>query len=134
MQYLLERLVIERLPDGRAEPFDISAAIGMQIQRLLACRPQEPGGSSVFKGESLYSFGMPSVTELGRNNSDALKRYGRLLALQIERYEPRLKNVRIEIKPAVNGAFPHAPARLLVIAQLAETDEEQIFSFDTPGR
>lgn len=134
MQYLLERLVTERLPDGRTEPFDLSAAIGAQIQRVLACRPRQQGGNELYKEESLYSFGMPNVTELGRNNSDALKRYRRLLALQIERYEPRLKNVRIEIKPAAHGAFPHAPEQLVVIAQLAETDEEQIFSFDVPER
>ncbi|MET0256343.1 MAG: hypothetical protein ABW193_11120 [Luteibacter sp.] len=101
MQYLMEKLV--------AAPFDLGDAIAAQLERIVLCRPQVAGGVR------LNEFGMPSVVELGGGRAD-LDAYGAMLRKAIERYEPRLRDARVEWAPTHRALSPRA---LVVTGQLS---------------
>ncbi len=116
MPYLLERLAARPLgPDGRAEPFDESAAIQAQIQRLFASRTLHDSGAS-----AVLKWGLPNVVEMGHCDIPALVRYAEQARRAIVQHEPRLKDVIVTVEPQDDVLVP---VRLQITATLAGRGE-----------
>lgn len=110
MLFLFERLsVLPRGLDGRPEPFDESAAIMAQIQRIASTRRH--AGDAVVG----VPWGMRSVVTMGSDATVQLEAYAKRLADAIKRYEPRLRSVRVTVE---QGEDPLRPHSLLVNAIL----------------
>lgn len=121
MVYLLERL--ERV--GGDIGFDLEAAVGAQIARLVAVHDWElPAGLA----ESL-GLGLPSAVDLGRNGAGDLESYAARLQQVIHRHEPRLRDARVLVHPAAD----HQPPYLVVRATLAAEQGPKPFYFTLPG-
>lgn len=115
MQYLFERLsVTPRGLDGLPEPFDETAAILAQIQRIVAT------GRLVGDGIGAVPWGMASVTTVDANAVGRIDAYARRLADAIARYEPRLSGVEVEVE---RSAQPLMPYCLKVTATFPGEDE-----------
>ena len=125
MQYLMERLVNRADPAmGLAPPFDLAEAVAAQLQRIVLCRPDVAAN-----GVRLDDFGMPCIVDQGTGRSD-LEAYGARLARAIARYEPRLRDVRLEWLPSGQVLSPQT---LVVHGHLIDSAEPRMFRFDVPG-
>lgn len=123
MQFLFERLfdpTRARHKDGSG--FDLREAVRDQIQRLVWARTSGAGDEA----SNAIDFGLPSIVEIGQNNSSQLERYAQRLKRLIEHYEPRLGNVRIELEQMTN---PLNPYRLRVEGVLAIDGEQLALQF-----
>lgn len=117
MEKLVNRTDTSR---GVAVPFDLKDAVAAQLERIVLCRPQVAGGVR------LNDFGMPSVVELRGGRVD-LESYGALLKKAIQRYEPRLRDVRVEWTAS---GKPLSPRTLVVLGFLPE--EQGAFRYELP--
>lgn len=125
MPFLLERLAARpHAMDGRAEPFDETAAILAQIQRLVAGRTLHAGGAS-----AVLRWGMPGIVEIGNADMVALARYADSLRQAILQHEPRLRDVAVTLEPQDDAL---CSVRLLVTAQRADDGEACRFEFPLP--
>jgi type VI secretion system protein len=87
---LLERLAVPDAPDERhieVDPGQLRESIRHHLQQLLNSRP----GSS----PSAPDYGTPEFDDLFRGGRTADKLFGAKIAACIEKYEPRLKDVRV---------------------------------------
>lgn len=115
MLFLFERLsVLPRGLDGWQEPFDQHAAIMAQIQRIAAT------GRLVGEGIAAVPWGLPSVVSMGANATVRIDEYARALRDSIVRYEPRLREVKVDVERADD---PLSPWRLVVSAVFPEEDQ-----------
>lgn len=125
MQFLMERLINRTDPTkGLAPPFDLAEAVAAQIQRIAQCRPDVAG-----RGIRIDDFGTPSIVEasIGQHDLDA---WAARLAQAIARYEPRLREVRLEWL-ATGRAL--SPQTLVVHGCLDGGAEPRMFRFEMPG-
>jgi len=121
MEYLFERLV-----DGAGERgagADLKERVRNQVQRLV-CTCSRDGRDEPM---DFIDFGMPGITEVRHGNLSQLEHYALRLKRLIERYEPRLANVSVELEPSGELLSPY---RVAVIGVLAPGGEEQMFRFD----
>src|SRR5579859_5321103 len=110
MPFLLERL--------QSPQFALADHVAAQIQRLVECRPYiAPGGVHV------CDFGMPAIVDFGSGLHDQ-ERYGAALANAIARYEPRLRDLKLEWLPSGRT--------LVVIGCLQQEAENHAFRFELP--
>ena len=118
MPYLLERLA-GRPTDlgGRAEDFDVQAAIGAQIQRIVYSR-NAPG--------PLIAWGLTNITQLGSHDTAALTAYAGQLRQAILTHEPRLRDVSVAVLPQPDAL---TPAMLEISGMLSDSDACCRFSF-----
>ena len=129
MHFLLERLASSPqgllpapMPIGaRPALGDLEALIMAQIQRLVANRPRDAQDANL-----LYSYGMPSVVELGRYSSSQLAAYAARLELMIRQTEPRLHNPQVRIVPAASGSNPN---QLWISGEIGGPRERYPFRF-----
>lgn len=124
MQFLLERLAQPLSFDG-TQQFDVRAAIGAQIQRLVSTRTSRSGTDL-----DLLEFGCQSVVDLGANSKIQLEQYTRRLTRLIVRYEPRLSTPRVQIEASGQALTPF---RVVVSGSIGETDGMEIFHFELPS-
>lgn len=125
MQFLMERLVNRADPGrGLAPAFDLAGAVAAQLQRIVMCRP----GMGA-PGVAVDDFGMPNLVELGVGQRD-LDAYGARLLRAIARYEPRLREVRLEWLATGRALSPQA---MVVHGRLVDgNDEPRVFRFELP--
>lgn len=111
MPYLLERLA-GRPTDlgGHAEDFDVQAAIGAQIQRIVYSR-NAPG--------PLIAWGLSNITELGSHDTTALTAYAGQVRQAILAHEPRLREVSVAVLPQADAL---TPAMLEITGIMADSD------------
>lgn len=115
MQFLFERLsVLPRSLDGKAEPFDEVAAAVAQIQRIAST------ARSVGHSVGVVPWGMRAVPTLGASATLQIEAYAKTLGDAIERYEPRLRSVRISVERSED---PLSPYGLLVSAIFPNEDQ-----------
>ena len=115
MQFLFERLsVLPRNLDGRSESFDQVAAVIAQIQRIAST------ARSVGDSVGVVPWGMRSVPTLGASATLQIEAYAKTLGDAIERYEPRLRSVRISVERSED---PLSPYGLLVSAIFPNEDQ-----------
>jgi predicted component of type VI protein secretion system len=121
----MERLVDRSGGVAGPVPFDLAAAVAAQLQRIVGCRPDMGA-----PGVRLDDFGMPAVVELGVGRRDG-EAYGARLLDAIARYEPRLREVRLEWLPTGRAL---GPRKLVVHGCLIEGGEEpRAFRFEMPA-
>jgi predicted component of type VI protein secretion system len=110
MPFLLERL--------QHPSVSLADQVAAQIQRLVECRPYiAPGGVHV------CDFGMPPIVDFGTGLRDQ-ERYGAALASAIARYEPRLRDLKLDWLP--NGRT------VIVTGQLQQEQDTHAFRFELP--
>ena len=100
MMFLLERLAA---PAGKSQAFDLEAAVGAQIQRIVGARVLESHDGDM----SLLEFGMPNVADIGYNSKTRMERYAARLKRLILHYEPRLLYPSISVEETANTAMPY---------------------------
>lgn len=124
MQFLLERLSLRpRGPDGREEPFDPVAAAMAQIQRIVATGRQSGGGIGA------VPWGMPSTTTISAGSTRELSAYADVLRERIQRHEPRLSEVKVEVE---RSGDPLSPYVLVVSAVFPNEDEPRDLRIPAP--
>lgn len=120
MQFLFERL--ERDPQHLSgAPFDLRAAVRIQIARIVSARPPHGGGVM-----AAPQFGMPSVVDLGQGDGVMLRAYAARLTRMLLQYEPRLAMPTIGLEATGDSGSPYA---LVVRGFLADEDEPLVLSF-----
>jgi predicted component of type VI protein secretion system len=110
MPFLLERL--------QQPQITLADHVAAQIQRLVECRPYvAPGDVHV------CDFGMPAIVDFGTGVRDQ-ERYSVALASAITRYEPRLRDLKLEWLPS---------GRTLVVTGTLQWEaEHHAFRFELP--
>ena len=91
---LLRRIIAwEKDPHRRtrADPKRIINSVREHLQRILNTRQ-----GSVMIGED---YGLPDFAELLRDYPDSLRDFERSIRMTIQKYEPRLKMVRVKLLP-----------------------------------
>jgi len=91
---LLRRIIAwEREPHRRAreDPKRIIDSVREHLQKILNTRQ-----GSVMIGED---YGLPDFAELLRDYPDSLRDFERSIRMTIQKYEPRLKMVRVKLLP-----------------------------------
>ena len=123
MQFFFERLAERHTNSfGLEKPFQIESAVRAQIQRIVSCRPIDPTSLQF----DLLEFGMPSIVEIAQGNKEQLNQYATRLKVLIGLYEPRLKNVQVELAQTTNQISPYD---LQVIGVLIHDGEPRPFHF-----
>ncbi|MDR2300805.1 MAG: type VI secretion system baseplate subunit TssE [Deltaproteobacteria bacterium] len=88
--------LFERLTMGqRAEEMDENDSIRNHLLRLLTTRQGAV--------QTLPDYGLPDLNDLGLSKSELLGECCRVIAEGIERYEPRLSNVKVEVMRETQG-------------------------------
>jgi len=123
-----ERTILERLarPDdardrtAREDPKEIVRSVLGNLQRILNARlghaPAQP------------DLGMPAPSDIIRSGAEAVEWLAGTLKNCIEKYEPRLTDVRVSRLESEDDVLT---LRFQVSARLASTKEEVPVSFDT---
>jgi type VI secretion system protein ImpF len=135
---VLDRL-IDTEPDAATEPprtwaqsvRDQRRAVRRDFEWLLNTRRMITPAPEAFTelARSLYNFGLPDVTSLGANSTDAQNWLRRRVEEAISLFEPRLANVRATTVPVDTGSGREV--RLVIEAVLrVEPDPEHVV-FDT---
>lgn len=125
MPFLLERLATPSLSNSQPPFFDLAAAVGEQIQRIVSARILETDDGAL----SLLEFGMPNVVDLSPNSKTELGRYGARLQQLIEHYEPRLLHPNVAVEQGGNALTPY---RLVVSGTLMPGGDTHTFHFELP--
>lgn len=120
---LLERIRSwEREPHRRAQedPKRIIDSVLNHLQRILNSRQ----GSTPI-GED---YGVPDFTELLRRYPDSLNDFERSIRQTIQKYEPRLRAVRVRLIPQEEDAFS---LRFQIAAKLANEEYKDSVFFES---
>ncbi|MFO6419199.1 type VI secretion system baseplate subunit TssE [Hylemonella sp. W303a] len=128
MQYLFERLNAQG--HGRARPTEsgeqLREAVRSQIQWLVGSRDWR--AEQEMRG--LLDIALPALPTLGKGGSQ-LKRYVERLKQLIQRHEPRLTQVQVELQATGQSLTPFT---VVVSGQLAANDADQNVRFEyEPG-
>lgn len=101
------------------------------LQWLLNTRQiSEPAaGSFEFLSKSVFNYGLPDITALSADSSETPGRLRRLIEETIERFEPRLSNVRVTL--VRGGSSVDRKVDFLIEADLRVEPETEHIEFDT---
>ena len=120
---LLERIrAWQKEPRRRArkESKRVIDSVLSHLQRILNTRH----GSVPIAGD----FGLPDLTELHQNHLESLKAFERAIRQTIQKYEPRLKAIRVRFVPDEEDPFS---LRFQIIAKLATEDYKDPVRFES---
>lgn len=120
MDYLFERLV--DAAGERGAGADLKQRVKDQVQRLVCTCSRDGRDESL----SAIDFGLPNIAEINRGNLSKLDRYAQRLKQLIEHYEPRLRNVAVELEKTEQVLSPYSIA---VSGTLAGDGERHTFQF-----
>lgn len=136
---VVRRSVLDRLvQSGEPEPrtwHDSVRALKASVQRdlewLLNTRRviDEAGDELTELQHSVYHYGLPDVTSLSTDSASARKQLVRQVEACIERFEPRLSNVRVS--EAVTSGEGGRRVRFVVEGMLRLHPDPEPISFDT---
>lgn len=101
------------------------------LQWLLNTRQISDPASSPheFLSESVYNYGLPDITRLSADSSETPGRLREIIQQTIERYEPRLSNVRVSL--TTKGSSTDRRVQFLIEADLKVEPETERVEFDT---
>lgn len=116
MQFLFERLA------DAEKAIDIAEAVRQQVQRLVSIHVWEGDA-----GLHLMNLGIAPVADV--HNIDQLGQLAARVHTLIERNEPRLVVVRVDVDASTSHAHP---ARLVVTGRLRGEDEIRALTFELP--
>lgn len=120
---LLERIrAWEREPHRRAreDPKRIIDSVLNHLQRILNTRQ----GSTPIAED----YGVPDFTEFLRRYPDSLNDFERSIRQTIQKYEPRLRAVRVRLIPQEDDAFS---LRFQIAAKLATEEYKESVRFES---
>ncbi|MDY6955038.1 MAG: type VI secretion system baseplate subunit TssE [Thermodesulfobacteriota bacterium] len=120
---LLERIRSwEREPHRRAQedPKRIIDSVLNHLQRILNSRQ----GSTPIAED----YGVPDFTEFLRRYPDSLNDFERSIRQTIQKYEPRLRAVRVRLIPQEEDAFS---LRFQIVAKLATEEYKESVRFES---
>lgn len=130
---LFDRLASD-LPAGSGGHLEtmeaVQASIGQELRRLLNTRSSLglSGYASLGDG-SVLEYGVPDFSSLSAQSADDMTHLQSALRIAIERYEPRLANVTVELTPAPRRsdlAFVRIGAEAKVGIELRRVDFEML--------
>ena len=135
---LLDRLIDDE-PDVTTEPAwqqsqdlrEYQLAVLRDVENLLNSRPTrtELADGLPEVAQSVLTYGMPDFTSIGISGLDDRERLRRAVQRTVQRFEPRLRNVRAILHEPENR-FERS-LRLTVEAMLHVDPEPVAISFDT---
>jgi type VI secretion system protein ImpF len=101
------------------------------LQWLLNTRQiSEPADDSFeFLSESIFNYGLPDITALSADSSETPRRLQRIIEETIERFEPRLSDVRVTA--VRTGSSADRRVQFLIEADLRVDPETERVEFDT---
>ena len=138
MPSVLDRL-IDREPDVSTEPqwqqvqnlSELRMCVLRDVENLLNSRPAKPHLADSFRevAQSVLTYGLPDFTgaEIGRRDQREYLR--RAVEITIERFEPRLRQVRVVLHPPASQ-FDRT-LRMTIHALLWVEPEPEPITFDT---
>lgn len=83
---------------GTLDRDGIARSIQRELERLLNTRCPYPAASLVPGARSVIDYGLPDYSAMYTQNPDDHKKLTTLIRQTIEAFEPRLRNVRVEIQ------------------------------------
>jgi type VI secretion system protein ImpF len=101
------------------------------LQWLLNTRQiSDPAGEHQdLLSESIYNYGLPDITMLSADSSETPGRLQQLIEETIERFEPRLSDVRVTL--VRGGSSTDRKVEFLIEADLRVEPESERVEFDT---
>jgi type VI secretion system protein ImpF len=137
---LLDRLIDDN-PESSADPVvgyqqsrdRILASLRRDLEWLLNTRRGPEADPEEFEElrRSLYHYGLPDLTTISQDSTDAHARLLRQVKETILAFEPRLANVRVSEAPAPPGEVRRRELRFIIHGLLRmEPNPEQVV-FDT---
>ncbi len=139
----VQQPLLERLQDDRPdEPSDktltlvdskvkLKDAVRRDLEHLMNTRRVDGEDAENFPelARSMYFFGIPDISSMGRDSVESLRDLGRTLEKVISTHEPRLEGVRIQLAPRDSG--PLSEVRFMVDAMLRLDPSPERVAFDT---
>ncbi|MRG95816.1 type VI secretion system baseplate subunit TssE [Polyangium spumosum] len=110
----------------------LRASVARELGRILGTRSPISGDEALSRPRTTIDYGLPDLELGGRALvPEELRRLVRLVQKTIEAYEPRLQNVRVEIKRR-EDAPPHARLVVALTATLVTDEVREPLSFEAP--
>ncbi len=136
---LFDRLVDEAPAQKReAVPYctldreGLRQSIARELGRILSTRCPITGDEALTRKRTVIDYGLPDLEVGGRNViPEELRRLQRIVQKSIEAFEPRLQNIRVEIKRR-QDAPPHARLMISLSATLVTDEVREPLSFEAP--
>jgi len=139
----VERSVLDRLLDTEPEKqveriatrsvtvAELKNALRRDLEWLLNTRrPHEPLPTGLEEvPRSLYYFGLPDFTSMGRDSADTHKRLARLVEETITTFEPRLTGVKVQVQSTDRIQF--GELHFIIEGMLQMDPAPEMVSFDT---
>lgn len=119
----------EQTPLRGLDPDELYASIERELVRVLTTRCPLTGDEALGRKRTVIDYGLPDLEEGGRATvKEDRMRVARLIRETIEAYEPRLRNVEVEVRG------PLGQSRLVVSieAHLAMDHLREPLSFSIP--
>jgi type VI secretion system protein ImpF len=119
-------------PTSWSESLDLAKrSLLRDIQWILNTRQiSEPAGEPYdLLSESIFNFGLPDITSLSADSSETPARLRRFIEEAIERFEPRLTDVRVTLSSS--GSSKDRRVQFLIEADMRVDPDPQRVEFDT---
>jgi len=119
---LFDRLDLDPEVDDSQRPFRIltreqlKASIRRELGRLLNTRCSLSLDEVGEEERSVINYGIPDFSSLSAQNADDQSLIGRIIGQTVTAFEPRLRNVAVDVKP-----MPNSEATLYVLVDATMT-------------
>ena len=99
-------------------------SIRLELHRLLNTRSYYSADANGRRERTVIDYGLPDYSALYTRNPEDHKRLAALVQSTVEAYEPRIRNVRIEVILADDGGLP--------VTEKSDTRKDLLLDADAP--
>lgn len=122
----------ESVPYCTLDREGLRRSIARELGRILSTRCPITGDEALTRKRTVIDYGLPDLEVGGRNvMPEETRRLQRIVQKSIEAFEPRLQNIRVEIKRR-EDAPPHARLVVFLNANLVTEEVREPLSFEAP--
>ena len=122
----------ESVPYCTLDREGLRRSIARELGRILSTRCPITGDEALTRKRTVIDYGLPDLELGGRHVlPEELRRLQRIVQKSIEAFEPRLQNVRVEVKRREDAA-PHARLVVFLTANLVTDEVREPLSFESP--
>jgi len=123
----------EATPLRGLDPDELYASIERELVRVLTTRCPLSGDEALTRQRTVIDYGLPDLEDGGRATvKEDRMRLARLIRETIEAYEPRLRNVEVEVNDPTGNSGGGGRLVVSVDAKLAMEHLREPLSFSIP--
>ena len=120
------RLGVERPPQRTLDREGLRESVRRELERLLATRSTRRASEIEARPLTVIDYGIPDFIHLSPQNPEERQLLQQLIALPVAAFEPRLRNVTVEVTPR-EGERDSLRARIAAEMRIGDIWEPVIF-------